>query len=143
MAKAKENFGRIMEKQQQMMEKISANTNKMFGILAPHEMETKEGQELLNDFVKRSQQLMEEQFQSENMEKFWEKMPEQYHKTVEMQMEFFNRSTEYMRRIMEKYAVRNQTDYMKKMSEIAMDNYHAMVETSSANMKAMQEYFSN
>jgi hypothetical protein len=143
MAKAKENFTKIMEQQQQMLEKVAANTNKMFEMLAPHEMGTKEGQEIWNEYVKRGQQLMEEQMHPENMEKFWEKMPEQYHKSVEMQMEFMNRSAEYMRKTMEKYAVRNQTEYMRMMSEIAMDNYHTMMEASNANFKAMQEYFSN
>ncbi|MCB9284494.1 MAG: hypothetical protein H6563_10505 [Lewinellaceae bacterium] len=143
MAKAKENFGKIVEQQQDLMEKIAANTNKMFEMFTMEETDTKEGQELFNDFIKRNQQLMEEQFHPDNLEKFWEKMPEQYNKAIETQMDFYNRTNEYLRRVMEKYTVQTQQNYWKKLSDIYMDNYQAMMETSTNSFKAFQEFFAN
>ena len=143
MAKAKENFGKIMEHQQSLVEKMTANTGKVMEMLGPKEAYTKEGQELWEDFIKRSRTMMEEQLHPENLEKFWVKMPETYSRTMEMQMDFFNRSTELMRRSLEKYAVPTQPDYWKKVSEIYMDNYTAMMEASNAQIKAMQEYLAN
>lgn len=143
MAKAKENFGKIVEQQQDLMEKIAANTNKMFEMFTMEETDTKEGQELFNDFIKRNQQLMEEQFHPDNLEKFWEKMPEQYNKAIETQMDFYNRTNEYLRRVMEKYTVQTQQNYWKKLSDIYMDNYQTMMETSTNSFKAFQEFFAN
>lgn len=143
MAKAKENYGKMVEIQQEFIDKITANTNKMMEMFQVKEVDTKEGQELINDYVKRSQRLMEEQFHPDNLEKFWEKMPEHYNKTMEIQMDFYNRSTELMRKAMEKYAMHNQQEYWKNLTNIYMENYHAWMETSQANMKAMQDFFSN
>ena len=143
MAKAKENFGKIVEQQQDLIEKLAVNTNKMFELFSLEEADTKEGQDLFNDFIKRNQQLMEEQINPDNLEKFWEKMPEQYNKAVEMQMDFYNRTNEYMRRVMEKYTVQTQQNYWKKLSDIYMDNYQTMMETSTNSFKAFQEFFAN
>lgn len=143
MAKAKENYGKMVEIQQQFIDKITTNTNKMMEMFQLREVDNKEGQELINDYVKRSQHLMEEQFHPQNVEKFWEKMPEHYNKAMEIQMDFYNRSTELMRKSMEKYAMHNQQDYWKNLSNIYMENYQAWMESSQANLKAMQEFFSN
>jgi hypothetical protein len=143
MAKAKENYGKMVEIQQEFMDKITANTNKMMEMFQLKDVDTKQGQELINDYVKRSQRLMEEQFHPENLEKFWEKMPEHYNKTMEIQMDFYNRSTELMRKSMEQYTMHNQQEYWKNLTNIYMENYHAWLESSQANMKAMQDFFSN
>ncbi|MBK7410661.1 MAG: hypothetical protein IPJ40_22960 [Saprospirales bacterium] len=143
MPKAKENFGKIVEQQQDLMDKITANTNKIYEMFTLEETDTKEGRELINEFIKRNQQLMEEQFHPDNLEKFWEKMPEQYSKAMEMQMDFYNRTSDLMKRVTEKYAVQNQQNYWKKLSEVYMENYHAMMETSTNSFKAFQEFFNN
>lgn len=143
MAKAKENYGKMVEIQQEFIDKITANTNKMMEMFQVEEVDTKQGQELLNDYVKRSQRLMEEQFHPDNLEKFWEKMPEHYNKSMEIQMDFYNRSTELMRKTVEKYAMNNQQEYWKNLSNIYMENYHAWMQSSQANFKAMQDFFNN
>lgn len=143
MAKAKENYGKMVEIQQEFIDKITANTNKMMEMFQLQDVDTKQGQEVINDYVKRSQRLMEEQFHPDNLEKFWEKMPEHYNKAMEIQMDFYNRSTELMRKTMEKYTMQNQQEYWKNLTNIYMENYHAWLESSQANMKAMQDFFSN
>lgn len=143
MTKAKENFGKITEIQQEMLDKFTENSTRMMEMLMLEEADTKKGQEIWNEFFKRSQHLMEEQLHPDNMEKFWEKMPEQYNKSLELQMDFYNRTTEYMRHMMEKYTMQQQQEYMKKMTHIYMDSYNAWMESSQAGFKAMQEFFAH
>jgi hypothetical protein len=143
MAKAKEKFEKMIEVQQGLMDKVAENTTRVMGMFALDEGDAREGRELMDDFFRRNQELVEENMQPEKMEKLWEHLPEQYQRSMDLQMDFYNRSAEFTNRLIKKYTVQNPQDQLKKMTDIYLDTYNAWMETSRENLKAFQNFFNN
>lgn len=141
MAKAKENFGKILENQQQLLDTITNQVGKVSELFSPDQEVAETGQQLFSEYVAKSKELMEKQMEPKEADKFWENLPDQYAKAVEFQMDYFNKTVEFYKTAFDKFNVKTQQDNWKKLTEVYQKSYDAMVETTNANLKIMQEFF--
>lgn len=141
MTNAKATFETILENQNKLSESLTENLQEFSKLVQVDETLTSEGQAIWKAYMEKNKALVEENLKTENLEKGFEKLPEQYNKAVEVQMEFYNQTFDFYKRLMEKYAVQNQQEMVKQISTIYQKNMDALMEAANANMKVFQTYF--
>jgi hypothetical protein len=141
MANAKATFENFVENQNQLTETLTGNFQEMTENLKVDETLTTEGQTIWKDYMEKSRVLMEETFKPETLEKGWEKMPEHYNKAMEVQMDFYNQTMDFYKRLFDKYGVKTQQDVVKQFTNIYQKNMEAIMKAANANMKVFQTYF--
>ena len=141
MANATEKFEKVIENQQQLVEKLTTHAQKAAELYTVEKEDVEAGQALVTAYMNESKALFEAAVKPENTEKFYESLPEHFNKTVAMQQSFFNQTLDYYRGLFEKYGMEYQQENFKQLSEIYKGNYQAVVETANANAKLMQNLF--
>lgn len=141
MTNAKATFDTILENQNKLTENLTENFKELTNLMQVDEELSNEGQALWKAYMEKNKELVEESMRPEMFEKGFEKLPEQYNKAIEVQMDFYNQTLDYYKRLMEKYGMQTQQEMTKQFTTVYQKNMEAMMAAANANLKVFQTYF--
>lgn len=136
---AKATYEKLMEQQNELFEQLTKNANTVMELFQPDKELTETGSAIAKEYFEECQGLMDEMFKPENSEKFFEKAPAYFNKTMELNNAYFTKSMEYFQNMWKTYSVEKIQETTKQLTELTQENANAMVEATNASVKVMQE----
>lgn len=135
----KDTFKQVLDKQNALMETLTKNANATMELFAYDKQAAEKGMEIAKEYFEKTRTMAEDMMKPENLEKYFEKAPAFYNKALELNMEFFNKTTEYYRNLWMGFSPETAQQTAQKVSELTRNSLDAVVETTTANTKLMQE----
>lgn len=136
---AKATYEKLMAQQNELFEQMTKNANTAMELLQPDKELTDAGTAIAKEYFEEYQNLMEEMFKPENGDKFFEKAPSYFNKTMELNNAYFTKSMDYFQKMWKTYSVEKMQETTKQLTELTQENANAMVEATNASVKVMQE----
>lgn len=131
-------FKKVLDKQNELMETLTKNANATMELFAFDKQATEKGVELAKEYFEKTRVLAEDMMKPENMEKYHEKAPAFYNKALEINMEFFQKTTEYYRNLWKGFTPETAQEKAQKVNELTRQSLEAVAETTAANAKIWQ-----
>lgn len=139
MATTNDVFTQMLNKQQELMDTFQKNAHSSWELFQVDNKMSEKGMELAKEYYDRSRVLAEELMKPENMEKFMEKGPHYFTKAMEINTEFFSKTMDFYRDAWKGFSPASARHSLQKMVEISQDNFNALLDTASQQVKLVQE----
>ena len=140
MTKTKDQYGKILENQQQLMETLTENANKLMELYRVGETPDVFKTEAVDEYLKESRTFMEEVAKPESLEKFWEKWPETVNRAIEMQSKLWQKGMDAYRSFWESNTIEDQKEKLEKAKVLYEENFKAISETTTKNIKVIRGF---
>ncbi|NBC08132.1 MAG: hypothetical protein GVY26_13140 [Bacteroidetes bacterium] len=145
MASTKSYYDQILENQTKLFNAMSDYTNAVMEMMMPSKDTADKAGEMLNDYFTKVNEMAEGMASKEKMEHyqkdFWTAFTEDYTKSMELSMDLYKKSTEYMKDMWATNPVETQQERTKKLTELYQNSMKAMYDTTTANTQVVREYF--
>lgn len=141
MTKTKDQYSQILQNQQNLMERLSENTNKLLSLYSGKEAADAFKTEIVEHYFNESKTYMTEVTKPENLEKFWEKWPETMNKAFEIQANFWKKGMDMYRNFWEKNSMEKQQKKLEEAKTIYEENFNAISDTTTKNFEVLSNFF--
>jgi hypothetical protein len=145
MASTKSYYDQIIENQTKLFNAMSEYTNAVMEMMMPSKDTAEKAGEMMNEYYTKVSEMAESMASKEKMEEyqkdFWTAFTQDYTKSMELSMELYKKSTEYMKNMWTTNTVESQQERTKKLTELYQNSMKAMYDTTTANSKVVREYF--
>lgn len=141
MSSTKETFDKIVENQHKLAETLSSHAQKATEMFEADHSAIEFSKETYQTMVAKAKEQMEAMKQPESPEEAWKTMSAAFSQMIDMQTEMYNKTTEFYRNWFEKYNFKFSQEKFSQATEIYQESFKAIMDTASANTKAMQDFF--
>ncbi|HKK80589.1 MAG TPA: hypothetical protein VJ933_13220 [Phaeodactylibacter sp.] len=145
MAATKSYYDQILENQTKLFNAMSDYTNAVIEMMMPSKDTAEKAGEMLNDYFTKVNDMAEGMASKDKMEQyqkdFWTAFTEDYTKSMELSMDLYKKSAEYMKDMWTSNPMETQQERTKKLTELYQNSVKAMYDTTTANTKVVREYF--
>lgn len=139
--KTKDQYGKILENQQQLMETLTENANKLMELYNVGKNNVLLKKETAEEYLKESKVFIEDIAKPESLEKFWEKWPETVNRAIEMQSKLWQKGMDAYRTFWEGNTFEDQKEKLEKAKTLYEENFKAISEATTKNIKVIREFF--
>ena len=134
-----------MENQTKLFNAMSEYTTAVMEMMMPSKETAEKAGEMMNEYYSKLTEMAEGMASKEKVEHyqkdFWTAFTQDYTKSMEISMDLYKHSTEYMKNMWTTNTVETQQERTKKLTELYQNSMKAMYDTTTANTKVVQEYF--